>query len=130
MSIDLVIGEDHGNRAFRASININAKFTPGRNITRISSLAHFQRKKVNGENMGNTVMAPIGDRLYNIFALRFLCWTHQGKTQFGILPHGCHIPPREKNMQFSKAKYFSTVDLDLYAIVVGKEGISPHWFFY
>ena len=35
MSIDLVIGGDHGKGAFRANIKINAKFTLGRNITRI-----------------------------------------------------------------------------------------------
>ena len=33
MSIDLVIGGDHGKGAFIASINLNANFTSGRNIT-------------------------------------------------------------------------------------------------
>ena len=80
MSIDLVIGGDHGKGAFRAIININAKFTSGRNTTRIFRLAHVQCKKDNCENMGNTVMAPIGDRLKNICAGRFLGGTHEGKT--------------------------------------------------
>ena len=41
MSIDLVIGGDHGKGAFIASININAGFTPGRNITRTFRLVHL-----------------------------------------------------------------------------------------
>ena len=78
MSIDLVIGRDHGKGAFRASININAKFTSGRNITIIFRIAHVQRKKKNGLVLGNTVVDPIGDRLNNICSGIFLGWTHEG----------------------------------------------------
>ena len=80
MSIDIVIGGDHGKVEFRASMNIIAKFTSGRNITRISRLAHVQCKKNNGEILGNIVMYQIGERINNIFSGRFLGWTHEGKT--------------------------------------------------
>ena len=105
MSIDLVIGGDHGKEEFRSSININAIFTSGRNITIIFRLAHIQCKKDNGDILGNTVMASIGYRLNNICAGRFLGWTHEGKTQFIILPHGCTLPPPrgEIYMHFSQA---------------------------
>ena len=72
MSIDLVIGGDHGKGAFRASIKINEKNTIGRNITIIFRLAHVQCKKENGDIMGNTFMDPIGYRLKNICAGHFL----------------------------------------------------------
>ena len=41
VSIDLVIGRDHGKGSFIASITINVRFTSGRNITKIFRLAHF-----------------------------------------------------------------------------------------
>ena len=72
MSIDLVIVRDHGKGSFRASININANFTSGRNITRVFRLEHVQCKKDNGDIMGNIVMDLIGDRLKNICAGRFI----------------------------------------------------------
>ena len=59
MSIDLVIGGDHGKAAFIVSINIKANFTPGRNITIIFSLAHVQCRNYNGDIIGNKVMSPI-----------------------------------------------------------------------
>ena len=93
MSIDLVIGGDHGKGAFRASIKINANFASGRNIIRIFRIAHVQCKKENCDILGSTVMAPIADRRKNICAGRFLGWTHEGKIQFIILPHCCTIPP-------------------------------------
>ena len=74
MSIDLVIGGYYGKESFRAIININAKFTSGRNITRIFRLAHVHCKKDNGEIMGNTFTSPIGDMtlLPRIFPFSFL----------------------------------------------------------
>ena len=80
MSIDLVIGGDHGKGEFIASININAKFTPERNITRIFRLTNVQCKKDNGEILGNTVVNSIGYRLKNFCAGLFLGWIHEGKT--------------------------------------------------
>ena len=80
MSIDLVIGRDHGKEAFIAIININVSFIPGRKIIIIFRLEIFQCKKGNGYIMGNTVMAPIGFRIKNIFTVRFLGWTHESKT--------------------------------------------------
>ena len=68
MSIRLVICGYHGKGEFRASININANFTSGRYLTRIFSLVHVQCKKYNGENLGNTAVVPIWDRLKNIYA--------------------------------------------------------------
>ena len=107
MSIDLVIDGDYGKGEFRAIININTKLIPGRNITIISRLAHVQCRKDNDEITGNTVMAPIGDRLNNICAGNFLGWTHEGKTQFIILTHGCTLPPpRRGNIQFSQVACF------------------------
>ena len=128
MSIDLVIGGNHGKGAFRASIKINARFTPGRNITIIFRLTHVQCKKENGEIMGNPVMDPVGDRLKNICAWHFLGWTHEGKTQFRIPPHGRTLPPpRVKICSSVRPRVFVTGYLAFYAIVLGKEGSSPHW---
>ena len=76
MSVELVIGGDHVKGEFRASLNINENFTPGRNINIIFRLAHVHCKKDNCEIMGNTVMFPIGDRLNNIFYGCFTSWTH------------------------------------------------------
>ena len=127
-SIEFLIGGDHRKGLFIASININAKFIPVRNITTIFRIVHFQCKKDNGEIMGNAVMAPIGYRLKNICACSFLGWTHEGKIQFIILPHVCTIPsPREKTICSSvRPRVFVTGDLAFYAIVIGKEGRSPH----
>ena len=94
ISIDLVIGGDYGKGLFRAIIEINSKFASERNITIIFRLAHFHCKKYTGDILVNTVMAPIGGRLNNICAGRFLGWTHEGKTQFIILTHGCTLPPK------------------------------------
>ena len=127
--IDILFGGDHGKRAFREIININAKFTSGRNVTRIFSLAYVQCKKYNGEIMGNTFMDPIGDRLNNICSGRFLGWTHEVKTQFVIMICGCTLPtPRGKTICSSLwLRFFVTGDLAFYVIVLGKEGSSPHW---
>ena len=129
MSIDLVIGRDHGKGAFRAIIDINAKFTSGSHIPRIFRLAHVQCKKDNYEIMGNTVIAPIGSRLNNIYAGCFLGWTHEGKIQFRILPHGYTLPsPWGKKICSSvRPRVFITGDLDLYAIILGREGSLSHW---
>ena len=107
MSIEPLIGGDHGKGSFRTIIKINAIFISGRNITRIFRLAHFQFKRYNGEILWNIAMPPIWFRLNNICARRFIGWTHEVKTQFIILSHGCTIPPpREKNMQFIQAACF------------------------
>ena len=76
---DLVIDGDHRKGAFRASININTKFTSVSKITRIFRLAHIQCKKDNGEILGNVFMDPIGYRLKHICAGHFLFWTHESK---------------------------------------------------
>ena len=60
MSIDLVIGRYHGKGAFKESIKINVKFTPGRDISKTFRISHVQCKKYNGEIVENTVMSPIG----------------------------------------------------------------------
>ena len=86
VSIDLVIGGDHGNWSFRASGNINENFTSGRIISRIFSLAHVQCKKENGYIMGNTIMSPIGDSLKNIFSRCFHGLTHEGKRSLEFFP--------------------------------------------
>ena len=70
--IYLVICGDHVKVEFIESINTNENFTSGRNITRIFRLAHFQCKKYNGEILGNKGMAPIWNRLKNIFDGIFL----------------------------------------------------------
>ena len=129
--MDLVSGRYYGKGAFRASINPNANFISGRNITRIFSLAHVQCKKDNGDILGNTFMAPIGGRINNSCAGKILGWSHEGKTQFRILTHGCPLlPPRAKYIFNSVwPRFFVTEDLDFCAIVLGKGGISPHWFF-
>ena len=80
MSIDLAIVGDHGKGEFRASIKINEIFTPGRNITVIFRLTHVQRKKDNGDILGDTVIDPLYNRLKNICARQFIGWTHEGKT--------------------------------------------------
>ena len=114
MSIDLVIGGDHGNGVFRVSINTNAKFTSGRNITRIFRLAHVYCKKDNGDIMGNKIMAPIGDKLKNICAGSFLGWTNEGKTQFRIMPHGCPLPPpKEKQYSVQSGRVFLSLETQL-----------------
>ena len=41
--------------------------------------------------MGITVMAPIGNILKNTYADISLGWTHEGKTQFIIITHGCPL---------------------------------------
>ena len=42
-------------------------------------------------------MAPRGERLNIICAEMFFGWTHEGKTKFIIITHGCPIsPPRSK----------------------------------
>ena len=129
MSIDLVLGGNHGKGAFREIIKINAKFTSGRNITIIFGLAHVQCKKDNGDIMGNIVMAPIGERLKNICAGRFLGWTHEGKTRFIILPRGCNVPPlRGKTICSSvRKRVFVTGDLSFCVILLVEKGIFPLW---
>ena len=124
MSIDLVIGRDHGKGAFRASIKIYDKFTLGRNTTRIFRLAHVQCKNYNGGIMGNTFMYPIWYRIKNICAVCFLGW-----TQFIILPHGCPLTPPTKKSVFQSGRIFFTGDLAFYDIVLGKEVSSPYWLF-
>ena len=64
MTIVLLIGRDHRKGAFRASIKINAKFTSGRNITRIFRLAHVECKKYNGDILGNLISLTIMWRSY------------------------------------------------------------------
>ena len=122
MSIDLVIGGDHGKGAFRSSIMIYTHFISGRNITIIFRLANDHFKKDNDDIMGNTVIAPIGDGLNNICAGRFLGWRHEGKTQFRIMPHGCTLPSPMGETICSSVwlLVFVTGDLALYAIVLGK----------
>ena len=93
MSTDLTIGGDHLKGAFRASIQLNQKFTSGRNITRIFRIAHVQCKKENGDILDNTAMTPIWNRLKNICSGHFLGCTNKVKTHFIILSHGCPISP-------------------------------------
>ena len=110
-SIELLISGDHGKGAFIASIKINAKFTPRRNITRIFRLVHVHCKKDNGEILVNIFMAPIWDRLNNICAGCCLGWTHEGKIQFIILPHGCTLPPtREKQYAVQSGCVFFSLE--------------------
>ena len=85
-------------------------------------------KKDNNEILGNTVMAPIGDRLNNIYAERFLDWTHEGKTQFRIMPHGFPMHRQgEKKRNSVSPRVFVNGGLYFYVIVLGKEGSSAHW---
>ena len=122
ISIDLVIGGDYGKGLFRAIIEINSKFASERNITIIFRLAHFHCKKYTGDILVNTVMAPIGGRLNNICAGRFLGWTHEGKTQFIILPHGCTLPPPRGKIICSsvRPRVFFTRFFSFYDVVLGK----------
>ena len=122
MSIDLVIGGDHGKGVLRASIKSNAKFTSGINITRIFKLAHFQCKKNNGDIMGNTLIFPIGYRLNNICNGQFLGWTNEGKTQFRVMPHGFPLPPPREKIICSSVRtlVFFTRDITVYAVLLRK----------
>ena len=119
---DLVIDGDHRKGAFRASININTKFTSVSKITRIFRLAHIQCKKENGEILGNTAMDPIYDRLNNICDGIFLGCKHKDKTLFIIMPHGCPLKaPREETILSSvRPRFFVTGDLGFYAIFTWK----------
>ena len=81
--------------------------------------------------MGNTLIFPIGYRLNNICDGKFLGWTNEGKTQFRVMPHGFPLPPpREKIICSSfRTRVFFTRDLTVYAVLLGKEGRSQHWYF-
>ena len=116
MSIDILVGEYRGRVSFIASINPNEKCTPGRNIAIIFSLAHVQCKNQNGDILGETVIAPMEDRLNNICDGIFLGWAHEGKIQFIILIHGCPIPrPSEKFFRYSLAiSFFHWRPIDLH----------------
>ena len=72
MSIDLVVGVYHGKGEFRASIKLNAKYTPGRNITIIFRLECFQGNMENGDIWGRTFMEPMGYMIKNTSSGRFL----------------------------------------------------------
>ena len=102
------MGGNHGKGEFRASIKINETFTSGRKITIIFRIAKLQYKKENGKIMGNTVTSQIWYRPKNTCAGRFLGQTHEGKTEFIILPHVCTLPPQrgKNNMQFSQVACF------------------------
>ena len=79
MSIELIIVVYHRKGSFRAIIDINGNFTPGRNTTIIFNLAHVQCKKDNGDIVRNIFMGPIGDRLKYICIGIFLGCTHEDK---------------------------------------------------
>ena len=55
-------------------------YTSGRNTDTILRPEHVQCKEDNHKILGNTVMAPIGYRIKNIYAGQFFGWTHEGKT--------------------------------------------------
>ena len=82
MTIVLLIGRDHRKGEFRASIKINAKFTPGRNITRIFRLAHVEYKKYNGDILGNLISLTIMWRSYlQVRKWPVIHWWHWSKSQ-------------------------------------------------
>ena len=97
MSIDLVVGVYHGKGAFRASIKLNMKYTPGRNIAIIFRLECLQCNMENGDIWGGTFMEPMGYMIKNTSSGRFLGWAHECKTQFIVIPHGCALPPTREN---------------------------------
>ena len=72
--------------------------------------------------MGNTAVAPIGVRLKNIRDGNFLGLTHEGKTQFRILPSGCTLPPQREETICSSFSLSVLVAgyLYFYVIVLGK----------
>ena len=75
-------------------------------------------------------MDPIGEILNNIYDERFIGWTHEGKIQFTIIPHGYNIPTsRKKICSLFRPRVFVDVYLAFFAVVLGKEGSLPHWFF-
>ena len=76
-------------------------------------------------------MYQIVGRLKNICDGIFLGYTHEVKTQFIILPHCFTLPPPRGKIICSSVRphVFVNGDLYLYAIVLGKDGIFPHWCF-
>ena len=131
MSIDLVIGGDHGKRAYREIIKLNERITPGRKTITIFKLAHIRYNKKNGEIINIRVVYPIRDRINHICARSFIGWTHKGKKHFITLPHcfPLSLPRAKKYEMQSGCVFFVNQDLPIYYILLGKEGIYQHWCF-
>ena len=111
MSIDLVIGGDHGKRAYREIIKLNERITPGRKTITIFKLAHIRYNKKNGEIINIRVVYPIRDRINHICARSFIGWTHKGKKHFITLPHCFPLSlPRAKKYEMQSGCVFLSIE--------------------